>query len=78
MMAISPFTGRAQNIFPRPAAVGGSLAAGYQVSGSFAPPTLVRKDNGNLRLMVNGGPTGLVGVDVARGWNPRASWQQVR
>lgn len=78
MMAVSPFTGRAQNIFPRPGTVGGSLAAGYQVTGSFAPPTLVRKDNGNLRLMVNGGPTGLLGVDVSRGWNPRASWQQVR
>jgi type IV pilus assembly protein PilY1 len=78
MMAVSPFTGRAQNIFPRPVGAGGSLAAGYQVTGSFAPPTLVRKDNGNLRLMVNGGPTGLTGVDVARGWNPRASWQQVR
>lgn len=78
MMAMSPFTGRAENIFPRPGAVGGTLAGGYQVSGAFAPPTLVRKDNGTLRLMVNGGPTGLVGVDVTRGWNPRASWQQLR
>jgi len=75
VMAMSPFNGQGVALFD---GGGGSTGAGYRLDGVLAAPTPIRKTNGTVRLTINGGTGGLAQVQIQRGWNPRAAWNQLR
>lgn len=77
IMVLSPFSGQAQNLIPGPV---GSIryASGQRLDGIIAPPTAIRRGTTKIRLTLNGGESGLSQIEIARGWNPRSAWQQVR
>jgi type IV pilus assembly protein PilY1 len=75
VMAMSPFNGQGVALFD---GGGSSTGAGYRLDGVLAAPTPIRKTNGTVRLTINGGTGGLAQVQIQRGWNPRAAWNQLR
>jgi type IV pilus assembly protein PilY1 len=75
VMAMSPFNGQGVALFD---GGGGGTGAGYRLDGVLAAPTPIRMTNGTVRLTINGGTGGLAQVQIQRGWNPRAAWNQLR
>jgi hypothetical protein len=75
VMAMSPFNGQGVALFD---GGGGTFGAAYRLDGMLAAPTPIRKTNGKLKLTFNAGNGGLSQVEITRGWNPRAAWNQVR
>ena len=75
VMALSPFSGRAVNLF---ASGGGSHHAGFRLDGVLASVTPIRRGTSRMKLAVNAGSSGLQQLDANRAWNPRTAWQQVR
>jgi type IV pilus assembly protein PilY1 len=75
VMAMSPFSGQGVALFD---GGGANKGAGYRLDGVLATPTPIRKSNGTVQLTINGGATGLAQVQIQRGWNPRAAWNQLR
>lgn len=74
VMAMSPFNGQGVALFNG----GNTFGAAYRLDGVLAAPTPIRKTNGKVRLTFNAGSGGLPQVELPRGWNPRAAWNQVR
>jgi type IV pilus assembly protein PilY1 len=74
-MALSPFSGRAINLF---AGTGETFSAGMRQTDRLGTLTPIRMSNNRMKMMTNGGTTGLEQSEVSRTWNPRAAWQQVR
>ncbi|RPH44800.1 MAG: hypothetical protein EHM87_08880, partial [Burkholderiales bacterium] len=74
VMTMSPFNGQGVSLF----GTGSTTGAGYRLDGVLATPTPIRKTNGKVKLTLNAGTGGLSQVDITRGWNPRAAWNQVR
>jgi type IV pilus assembly protein PilY1 len=75
LMTLSPFTGKAVNVF---AAGGGAQRAGHRLDNVLASATPIRKGNSRMKLTVNAGSNGLRQIDGERAWNPRTAWQQIR
>jgi type IV pilus assembly protein PilY1 len=74
VMAMSPFNGQGVALFDN----GTGRGAGYRLDGVLAAPTPIRKANGTVQLTINSGTGGLSQVQIQRGWNPRAAWNQLR
>ena len=74
VMTLSPFNGQGVALF----GTGSTTGAAYRLDGVLASPTPIRKTNGRVKLTLNAGTGGLSQVDISRGWNPRAAWNQVR
>ncbi|MFM1990842.1 MAG: hypothetical protein RJA99_3799, partial [Pseudomonadota bacterium] len=74
VMAMSPFNGRGVAVFDN----GSTKGAALRLDGIIASPTPIRQRNGQVSLTMNAGSSGLAQVQITQGWNPRASWVQVR
>lgn len=74
VMAMSPFNGRGVALFDG----GATRGAAWRLDGIIASPTPIRQRNGQVSLTINAGAAGLAQVQIMQGWNPRASWAQVR
>jgi type IV pilus assembly protein PilY1 len=75
VMAMSPFNGQGVALFD---GGGSSKGAGFRLDGVLAAPTPIRQTNGTVKLTINAGTGGLAQVQIQRGWNPRAAWNQLR
>ena len=72
-MAFSPWSGAANMLFT----VGGATTNGVMMQGVVATPSVLRK-GGTMTVMINRGVAGIEKISVAKGWNPRAAWRQLR